>query len=138
VAQAQTAVQRARAAISLGRLLAYQGAGDQAVEMIESAAGELGAHDAELRGLAERELLATATVSYAARRRLDTHITEWGAAHQPPESSFDRLACAAQAVDTISAGRPVADCVELANLALPRVLAPAIWGATYVCWWPTR
>jgi DNA-binding CsgD family transcriptional regulator len=116
---AEASAQRAQAAISLGRMLRYDGAGADAVAVIEEAASQLDDQEPELAALAEQELLATSTVSYSARARLRTRRDQWRRqAARPPRTLLDRLLSAADAVDTISSGQPVPTAAALAGLAL--------------------
>lgn len=116
---ARTPAQAVRAAVSLGRVLRYTGAGNEAVELLEAAAVGLGEDDSSLAALVEQELLAASTVSYGARRRLAARSRRWSnAAARPPESFRDRFLLAAQAVESVCRGDDVAEAVELAGTAL--------------------
>ena len=121
MAVARTPAERVRAAVSLGRVLRYAGAGSEAVDLVETAAADLDDPRSELSELAERELLATGTVSYGARQRLASRLQRWVAsATRPPTGFFDQLACAAQAVELISSGHRASEAVTLAGMAIER------------------
>ena len=116
---ARTPAQFAVAAVSLGRLLRYAGAGGEAVDLFERAQERLDDSDRSLSRLIESELLATSTVSYAANRGLATRAERWWAnVERPPRGAFDRLVHAARAVELASRGRPRKEVCELAEAAL--------------------
>jgi DNA-binding NarL/FixJ family response regulator len=118
---ARSPAQRVRGAVSLGRVLRYAGAGSEAVAVLEAAAAGLDDADSELAGLVQRELLATSTVSYNARRRLAARTRRWWqTVEQPPRSLFDRFLTAAQAVEAATAGRDASDVLDLAEAAVAR------------------
>ena len=116
---ARTPAQFVVAAVSLGRLLRYAGAGGEAVALFERAQERLAHSDRSMARLIESELLATSTVSYAANRGLATRAERWWAsAERPPRGVFDRLVYAARAVEVASRGRPRKEVCELAEAAL--------------------
>ena len=116
---AGTPAQFAVAAVSLGRLLRYAGAGAEAVDLFERAQERLDGSDRSLSRLIESELLATSTVSYAANRGLATRAERWWASvGRPPRGVFDRLVHAARAVELASRGRTRNEVCELAEAAL--------------------
>ena len=116
---ARTPEQFVVAAVSLGRLLRYAGAGGEAVDLFERAQERLDDSDRSLSRLIESELLATSTVSYAANRGLATRAERWWAnVERPPRGVFDRLVHAARAVELASRGRPRNEVCELAEAAL--------------------
>ncbi len=120
---AQTPTQRVRAAVSLGRVLRYAGAGEEAVALLDAAAAGIEEAEGDLGELIRRELLATSTVSYGARRRLAARtMSWWEASARPPAGFFDRFLSAAQAVEAISRGLQVAEVLELAGAAVARDL----------------
>ena len=116
---ARTPSQHARGAIKLARALRYAGAGEEAVALLEAAGEHVGAEEAELAARVEHELLAASTVSFAARERMSARRAAWRAAAQrTPESLFDRLVVAAEAVDAAGRGDPAAGVAALAEAPL--------------------
>ena len=116
---ARTPSQHARGAIQLARSLRYAGAGEEAVALLEAAGEHAGAGEAELAARVEHELLAASTVSFAARERMTARRAAWlAAAQRPPESLFDRLVVAAQAVDAAGRGDAAVDVAVLAEAPL--------------------
>jgi DNA-binding CsgD family transcriptional regulator len=114
---ARAPAERVQAAVVLGRVLRYAGGGAEAVELLERA--ESDAADEALLALIRQELLATGTVSYAARRRLADRVERWWAAvESPPLAFFDRFLHAARAVDVACAGAARSEAIELAEAAI--------------------
>jgi DNA-binding CsgD family transcriptional regulator len=117
---ARTPQQYARAAIKQSRALRYAGAGGEAVALLEDAAARLDEGDESFAARIEHELLAASTVSFAARESLTKHRADWWrGVHDPPESFFDRLLFAAEAVEAAGRGEPVARVLELGDAARP-------------------
>jgi tetratricopeptide (TPR) repeat protein len=121
---ARTPAHHVKAAVLVGRVLRYAGAGPEAVDLLERAEERAGG-DNRLADLIRRELLATATVSYEARRRLADRVERWWfEAERPPLTFFDRFLHAARAVDLACAGVSRAEAVSLAEAAI----APGVGG----------
>ena len=69
-------------------------------------------------------MLASGTVSYAARQAVAADAARWrAAARRPPQTEFDQLVLAADAVEAAACGRPVADVLALVDAAGSRPLA---------------
>jgi DNA-binding CsgD family transcriptional regulator len=118
---ARTPQQYARAAIKRSRALRYAGAGSEAVALLEDAAGRLDEGDESFAARIEHELLAASTVSFAARESLTERRAHWWrGVRDPPESFFERLLFAAEAVEATGRGDPVARVLELSDAARPQ------------------
>jgi DNA-binding CsgD family transcriptional regulator len=121
---AREPAEHARATIRLARVLRFTGRGGEAVERLRDAHSRLGAGDAAMSRAIEQELLAAATVSYAARQAVAADAARWrAAARRPPQTEFDQLVLAADAVEAAAAGRPVPEVLALVDAAAGRPLA---------------
>ncbi|MCR6483030.1 AAA family ATPase [Amycolatopsis sp. OK19-0408] len=127
---ADTPVQRVLGAYSLARVRNARGATDEAVELLAGAVGDLPSDvPAEMAAELEAELVGVARADIGSRARLLTHLDSF--CRRPRRSPA--IADAQLSMESILAGRPAEEAVDLARRALAGDrLSPdrtAVWAA---------